>query len=184
VIVDSDTGASRDLTTADTAALWPAWSPDGRIVACFAAPDADAAYKKAMAGVNIRVMRPDGSVTTQLVTPATNISAVGGGEEAHAYLQQRKIWFLDPTGVNPPRQITSDPKYRDEAPLWSADGSHLLFGRMDYDGHASLWLMDSNGANLKQICPLKIHDDLLDKDSWFGFYGYTDWRSAFDWRRI
>ena len=116
--------------------------------------------------------------------PAARINAVGGGEEAHVYVQQRKIWILDPAGVNPSRQITGDPKYRDEVPLWSAGGSHLLFGRMDYDGHASLWLMESNGANLKQICPLKIHDELLDKDSWFGFYGYTEWRSAFDWRRI
>jgi Tol biopolymer transport system component len=146
IVVDPDTGVSRSLTAPDVAALGPVWSPDGRSIACFAAPAGDA--------------------------------------EPHACLQQRKIWILDPAGVNHPRQLTSDPKYRDEAPFWSADGSHLLFGRMDYDGHASLWLMESNGVNLRQICPLKVHDELLEKDSWFGFYGYTDWRSAFDWRRI
>ena len=145
-VLDLNTGASRDLTSPDVAALGPAWSPDGRSIACFAAPAGDA--------------------------------------EPHDYFQQRKIWILDPAGVNPPRQITNDPKYRDEAPLWSSDGSHLLFGRMDYEGHAFLWLMESNSANPIQICPLKIHDELLGKDSWFGFYGYTDWRSAFDWRRI
>ena len=184
ILVDPDTGVSRGLTTSDVAAIGPAWSPDGRSIACFAAPDADAAYEKARAGANIRVTRPDGATITQVVGPAARVNAVGGGEEAHAYLQQRKIWILDPAGANPSRQLTGDPKYRDETPLWSADGSHLLFGRMDYDGHASLWLMASNGANLKQICPLKIYDGLSDEDSWFGFYGYTDWRSAFDWRRI
>ncbi len=183
-VVDLDSGASRDLTSPDVAALCPAWSPDSRGIACFAAPDANAARKKAITGVNMRVTRPDGTTTTRVVGPADRINGVGGGEEAHAYIQQRKIWILDPSGANPPRQLTGDPKYRDEAPLWSADGGNLLFGRMDHDGNASLWLMESSGANLKQICPLKIYDGLRDKDSWFGFYGYTDWRSAFDWRRI
>jgi dipeptidyl aminopeptidase/acylaminoacyl peptidase len=145
-VVDLDTTVSRNLTSPDIAALCPAWSPDGRNVACFAAPAGDA--------------------------------------EPHVYIQRRKIWILDPTGANAPRQLTGDPKYRDEAPHWSADGSHLLFGRMDYEGQASLWMMESSGANLKQICPLKIPDNLSDKDRWFGFYSYTDWRSAFDWRRI
>lgn len=183
-IVDPDTGASRDLTAPDIAALCPAWSPDGRSILCFAAPDADAAYKKAMNGVNIKVMHTDGTVHTQVVTPQTRISGIGGGEEARAYLQQRKIWLLDPAGGNAPLQLTSDPKYRDEEPLWSADGSHILFARMDYAGHPSLWLMESTGANPVQICTLKVHGDLPgDEAGWWGYYGYVDWRSAFDWRR-
>ena len=44
-------------------------------------------------------------------------------------------------GRESPAPAHRGPEYRDESPLWSADGSHLLFGRMDYDGHASLWLM-------------------------------------------
>ena len=99
-------------------------------------------------------------------------------------LHQRKIWLLDPSGAAAPRQLTSDPHYRDEEPIWSADGGHLLFGRMDYNAHASLWLMESDGSNLAQVSPLKIYDDLeRSEDSWFGYYGYVDWRSAFDWRR-
>ena len=183
-LVDPDTGASRNLTAPDVAALCPAWSPDGRSILCFAAPDADVAYKKAMNGVNIKVIHPDGTVHTQVVTPNTRISAIGGGEEAHAYLHQRKIWLLDPAGSRGPLQITSDPKYRDEEPLWSADSSHILFARMDYDGHPSLWLMESTGANPTQICTLKVHGDLPGHEaSWWGYYGYVDWRAAFDWRR-
>lgn len=183
-LVDPDTGASRALTAPDVAALCPAWSPDGRSILCFAGPDADVAYKKAMNGVNIKVMHTDGTVHTQVVAPNTRISAVGGGEEAHAYLHQRKIWSLDPLGGRAPLQLTSDPKYRDEEPLWSADGSHILFARMDYEGHPSLWLMESTGANPAQICTLKVHGDLPGDDAgWWGYYGYVDWRAAFDWRR-
>lgn len=150
-VVDLDSGAARDLTAGNVSALCPAWSPDGRSIACFAAPD----------GGNL-----------------------GGGEEAHANLHQRKIWLLDPSGAAAPRQLTGDPHDRDEEPIWSADGGHLLFGRMDYNAHASLWLMESDGSNLAQVSPLKIYDDLeRSEDSWFGYYGYVDWRSAFDWRR-
>jgi hypothetical protein len=183
IIVDPDAGAARNLTALDIAALCPAWSPDGQSILCYAAPDADVAYKKAMNGVNIKIMNTDGTVRTEIVTPDTPISAIGGGEEAHAYLHQRKLWLLDPAGGRAPLQLTSDPKYRDEEPLWSADGSHILFARMDYAGHPSLWLMESTGANPVQVCTLKVHDDLPRGGSWFGYYGYVDWRSAFDWRR-
>jgi Tol biopolymer transport system component len=150
-VVDLDTGAVRDLTAGNIAALCPAWSPDARSIACFAAP---------------------------------GVEDVGGGEEAQAALHQRKIWLLDPAGAAPPRQLTGDVRYRDEEPLWSADGSHILFGRMDSNAHTSLWLTEASGARLAQICPLKIYHPLEgDKDSWFGYYGYLDWRSAFDWRR-
>jgi hypothetical protein len=54
---------------------------------------------------------------------------------------------------------------------------------MDYDGHASLWLMESSGGAPVEVCRLQISDALGDENSWFGFYGYTDWRDAFDWRR-
>ena len=184
-IVDPNTGVSRNLTAPDVAAVCPAWSPDGRSILCIAAPDADVAYKKAMNGVNIKVMHTDGTVHTQIVTANTRISAIGGGEEAHAYLHQRKIWLLDPAGGRFRPEINQrDPKASQAIePYRSADGRHILFARMDHDGHPSLWLMERTGANPTQICTLKIHDDLPDGDNWFGYYGYVDWRSAFDWRR-
>jgi hypothetical protein len=53
---------------------------------------------------------------------------------------------------------------------------------MDYDGHASLWLMESSGARARQVCQLNVHSDSPIEEGWFGYYGYIDWRTAFDWR--
>jgi Tol biopolymer transport system component len=183
-IVDLDTGGSRYFLPDDVASMCPAWSPDGKRIACFAAPDADIAYLRAHAGETYKLVNPDGTETTETVKPGDNFD-IGGGEEAHVYLQQRKIWLLDPEGSNPPRQLTSDYRYRDEEPMWSADSSYILFGRMDYQGHASLWLMDANGAGAMQACRLSVADPSTgqDEDTWFGYYGYTDWRKYFDWRR-
>jgi hypothetical protein len=182
VSIDLDTGAKRNLTPPDMAALGPAWSPDGRRVAYFAAPDAELAEAKAGAGKTLKVLNTDGSVTTKVWTPDMRIG-IGGGEVAHRYLQLRKIWVLDPSGAAAPQKLTADPRYRDEEPLWSADSSHILFARMDYEGHASLWLMESSGSGARQICQVKVYSDSAMETGWFGFYGYIGWRTAFDWRR-
>ena len=181
VLIDLDTGAKQDLTPPDIAALGPAWSPNGRRIAYFAAPDAEVAEAKATAGTTLRIIDPNGSVTTKVRTPDMRVGI--GGEEAHRYLQLRKIWLLDPFQAAPPQQLTEDPYYRDEEPLWSADSSHILFARMDYEGHPSLWLMDSAGSNAQPVCQLKVYSDLPIEEGWFGFYGYIDWRTAFDWRQ-
>jgi Tol biopolymer transport system component len=181
-VVDLETGSSHNVTREDIAAICPTWSPDGRRIAYVAAPDAEVAYRKSMAGANIRIMRGDGTVETRVVTPDMKV-APGGGEPAHVFLHQRKIWLVDASGTGQPRQLTSDSRYRDEEPLWSPDGGHILFGRMDYEGQTSLWLMESSGSGPVEVCRLQISDALGNENSWFGFYGYTDWRDAFDWRR-
>jgi hypothetical protein len=137
---------------------------------------------KAEAGTTVRIINPNGSVTTKVRTPDMRIG-IGGGAEARRFLQLRKIWVLDPVSTAPPQQLTDDPHYRDEEPLWSADSSHVLFARMDFDGHTSLWLMESSGSNARQVCQLNVYSDSPIEEGWFGFYGYIDWRSAFDWRR-
>lgn len=182
VMVNLDTGAKRDLTPPEIAAQGPAWSPDGQRVAYFAAPDAELAEANAKAGTTMKIINPNGSVATKVRTPDMRVG-ITGGEEAHRFLRLRKIWVLDPVGAVSPQQLTHDPLYRDEEPLWSADSSHILFARMDYDGHASLWLMESSGARARQVCQLNVHSDSGIEQGWFGYYGYIDWRTAFDWRR-
>jgi dipeptidyl aminopeptidase/acylaminoacyl peptidase len=180
-IVDLDTGSERTLTSDDVAAICPSWSPGGRTIACTSGPDAGLAWQKSMAGHNIKVLNPDGTVGTQAVTPQTRIDV--GGDYARGYLWQRKIWLLDPAGAAAPRRLTDDPHYRDEEPMWSADGNHILFGRMDSNSQTSLWLMGADGSGAAQVCHVKLRSDFpRQQDSWFGYYGYLDWRSAFDWR--
>jgi WD40-like Beta Propeller Repeat len=183
-VVDLDTGSSRYFLPDDVASMCPAWSPDGKRIACFAGPDADLAYLRAHAGETYTLVHPNGSKTTETVKLNDNFD-IGGGEDAHVYLQQRKIWLLDPQGSKPPRQLTGDYRYRDEEPMWSADGGYILFGRMDYQGHASLWLMDASGAGAMQVCRLSVAEPLTGKEeeAWFGYYGYIDWGQYFDWRR-
>ena len=182
VLVDLDTAAKQRLTPPDIAAQGPTWSPDGRRIAYFAAPDAELAEAKAKAGTIMKIINPNGTVTTRVRTPDMRVG-IAGGEEAHRFLQLRKIWVLDSARGALPQQLTGDSGYRDEEPLWSADSSHILFARMDYHGTPSLWLMDASGSNAQQVCQLKVYRHSPIEEGWFGFYGYIDWRTAFDWRR-
>lgn len=106
--------------------------------------------------------------------PADNVTAI-------PYMAQRRIWVADVSGATPPHAITSDNRYRDEEPLWSADGTHILFCRFDTMGAGTLWIMGAGGEN-----PVQISDALPLKNGFsglygYGFYGYIDWRGTFDW---
>jgi len=105
-----------------------------------------------------------------------------GGEDARLGMMARRIWVVNVQGEPPPQQLTDDPAYRDERPLWSADGSHLLFARMDAEGGASMWLILAAGGE-----PRRVVDELTPlpdpASSWFGYYGHVEWDQLFDWWR-
>lgn len=86
--------------------------------------------------------------------------------------------MADAAGARPPKQTTSDERYRDELPQWSARGTHVLFCRLDSGGRATLWLMGAGGEN-----PIQVSGPLRLEDGPPGYYGYVDWRRAFDWFR-
>jgi hypothetical protein len=73
--------------------------------------------------------------------------------------------------------------------VWSADGSHILFVRVDAEARASLWLVRSEGAT-----PQRVLDELTQEpgqSEYFGhwrttvipYYGHMDWSVLFDWWR-
>ena len=105
-----------------------------------------------------------------------------GGEDARQGLMSRHIWVAHSQGAEQPRQLTDDPTYRDERPLWSADGSHLLSIRMDGESQISLWLIP-----FREGTPRLVADDLGPLPGpaadWFGYYGHAEWDSLFDWWR-
>jgi Tol biopolymer transport system component len=116
---------------------------------------------------------PDGQQIAYVAAP--DIGHVWGGDEAKIGAAQRRIWVMNADGSKQ-HPLTGDPAYRDERPQWSADGSHILFARMNESGHASLWLIDATDGTLARVV-----DRLAPAPEWFGNYGHIAWDQFFDW---
>ena len=101
-------------------------------------------------------------------------------EPARQGLMGRRIYVVDAQGESTIRRLTDDPAYRDELPIWSADGKHILFARIDEQSRASLWWMNTVTGD-----PRRLVDGLaLDpQTSGIGYYGHIDWQMQFDWWR-
>ena len=106
---------------------------------------------------------------------ALDIGHAWGGDAAKLGIAHRRIWVMSADGSEE-HPLTGDPAYRDERPLWSADGAHILFARMTESGHASLWLVNVTGGDLRRVV-----DQLSPAPEWFGVYGYIEWDTFFDW---
>ena len=125
---------------------------------------------------------PSGDRVAYSAAPAAD--GIGGGEEARRVLARRRIWIADAGGANPPSVLTREPLHRDEEPTWSADGSRILFCRIDLRDRKSLWLTDSAGSAPVHVTDLSTDPGVLGvKGTWFGYYGHIDWHRMFDWLR-
>jgi dipeptidyl aminopeptidase/acylaminoacyl peptidase len=154
-VIDLNTSAISHLTDNHTAAVCPSWCPRGDRIAFAAAPG-----------------------------PATG-AAVGGGAPARRLLEKRRIWISGASGTSLPRQLTNDGLYRDEGPMWSADGKYVLFARIDRGNNQTLWLMEAESPSPIQVAgPLyNSAGRASSEEAWFGYYGYIDWRTMVDWYR-
>ncbi len=108
---------------------------------------------------------------------------ISGGDAAKAAMAQRKIWVMDQLGANR-RQLTADPAYRDEFPQWSADGSQILFARLDAQDRWSLWTMPSSGGAPREVVA-DVSSNILGSTApaWFGYYGVVAWHDVMAWWR-
>ena len=159
-VIDLDSLAIRYLTSEGTVGLSPVWSPDGNRIAYSAGP------------------APAPEEESDLECGCDEASQ----KRLNELLSKRRIWVSDRTGAEAPRQLTADGPTHDEAPLWSADGRHILFTRSDAafnnihtlsSDQTALWLMDQDGAHPIQVAgPLSVEEE-----------AYDDRRSAFDWFR-
>jgi len=114
---------------------------------------------------------PDGRYIAYSAGPATPIEAAYARRDLA--LAQRHIWVVDPASGQK-RQLTFDDRYRDERPLYSPSGTHILFARLGEEG-ASLWLMASDGSHLRQVV-----SELTPKPDPLGEYGYVDWQALWE----
>jgi len=58
----------------------------------------------------------------------------------------------------------------------TADGSHILFARLDARGRASLWITAADGSSPRQVV-----DELTPAPDPVLSYGHVDWDAWFDW---
>jgi Tol biopolymer transport system component len=195
VLADLSSGANpgiRRLTDPAVSASHPSWSPDGKKLAWSQGPDADALEKQQMLAngqKTIKVIDPQTGIPREIpVTPKLSVGA--DYDLVQKCLRLRRIWT---TGIGEQtaspipltsRQLTNDANYSDQAPLWSSDGSHILFARIGPAGAKSLWLMRSDGTDLQEVAsPLTLEPPPRLANPEWGYYGYTPWRSFFDWSR-
>jgi Tol biopolymer transport system component len=119
---------------------------------------------------------PDGARLAFVAAP--DRADLESEEAIRVGLMQRRIWVTNVAGELEPQRLTAGTAYREERPLWSADGSHLLFARMDAKGRASLWLMAVDGG-----APRQVVDELTPAPDPVDSYGHIDWETLFDWWR-
>lgn len=99
-----------------------------------------------------------------------------------AYSAHGRIWTMRPSriGWGTYRLLTHDAAYRDAAPRWLADGTHLLFARIAPNHRTSLWLMQADGSALLQV----VDDPSLGPSSPYVPVQFADasiWDQYFDW---
>lgn len=131
------------INSAESAAISPAWSPEGDRLAFAAMPD-----QGELASSDLAALMP------------------------------RRIWIAQAVGDLKPRALTNSSSYRDERPLWSADGSYLLFARLDAKGRASLWIITASGG-----APRQVVDELTPAPDPFESFGHVNWGAYYDWWR-
>jgi hypothetical protein len=116
---------------------------------------------------------PDGQHIAYTAMPAAE--GLAGGEPARQALLGRHLWVIN-VEDGQSQSLTDDPAYRDEHPLWSSDGRHILFARLDDQNRASVWLISADDGE-----PQQVVSELTPAPEWFGYYGHLNWDDLLDW---
>lgn len=160
--------ASQDNPIAFVTGVGPAtWTNKRLASGSFRTPSSLAAIGPAWA--------PDGIRLAYVAMPDT--PGISLGPAASLAMQGRKLWTAAPA-AGASRQLTADERFRDERPLWSNEGTRILFARITSEGQASVWVVPANGGE-----PQLVVDELTPAPDLIGNYGYIDWGQHYDWWR-
>ncbi|HYC32674.1 MAG TPA: PxKF domain-containing protein [Gemmatimonadales bacterium] len=158
-VMRSDGPGAARITVPDTQDVQPAWSPDGRRIA----------FARLAGGYQIYVMNADGTGVTKLTSHefgaqepswspyGTHIAyqvAVfqGNGEMDPGPLGE--IWVMNPDGIGNVRltgSLLPSTETSLENPVWSPDGTAILFVAQSYPMYAGLYLVNPDGTNLRLL---------------------------------
>lgn len=127
-------------------------------------------------GTESAAISPDWSPDGRRLAFAAMPDQAGEVSPESAGLMRRRIWIANAYGDPNLRRLTDSIGYRDEHPQWSADGSCLLFARIDSRGRASLWIIPASGGAAVQVV-----DELTPAPEPFDAYGHVEWEGYFDW---
>jgi Tol biopolymer transport system component len=142
-IVQADGSGARDLV----AGSFPDWSPDGAWIAF-----------RGIIGVDLALIRPDGSGQTSLGVPNAECPVWSPdslrilycrNEDASGVVSDNwDIWVMNRDGSQQ-HQLTDNPA-RDYPTAWSADGSQIVF-YSQRDGPGASYVMDADGSNVSRV---------------------------------
>lgn len=165
-----------------------AWSPEGGRLALIAGGGRETWLNKVLTvvrlGGSVRSLSdaleseidPAWSPDSRWIAVAgelTNSRAVGISSITRA-VAGRRIWLMAADG-SAQKELTRDPSYRDERPLWSADGTIILFVRIR-NQQAQLWTMRVDGSDQRLIV-----DELSPPPLASGYYGHVSWDESYAW---
>jgi TolB protein len=159
-VMDSDGGGEEQLTEERDGqhADHPAWSPDGREIV-FVRGDSVSTTLPARPGElfvmdvdrrEVRVLTRGSRDQHPAWSPDGRMIAFTRAESP----PYAGIWTVAATG-GPPRRLTGLPGTVDSSAAWSPDGSRIAFTRTrpesEYDGRASIFVMDRDGTNVHEL---------------------------------
>jgi Tol biopolymer transport system component len=142
-IIGADGSGMRDLVPGS----FPAWSPDGTWIAF-----------RGVTGVDLALIRPDGTGLTPLGGPNAECPVWSPDSQRILYCRNAdtsgvvsdnwEVWVMNRDGSGQ-RQLTDNPA-RDYPIAWSADGSRIVFFSQR-DGAGASFVMDADGSHVVRV---------------------------------
>jgi len=148
------------LTVSDGLDMMPAWSLDGQRIAFVSTRPYTITVEGGQfmvdAGPEIWVMNADGGNPTRITGDPEDQAlyptwAADGRRLAYMNVGARSDIVVHVLGEEIGQNLTSDATFSSWSPSWSPDGRQLAFMADQEDGNSEIYVMDSDGNNLRNL---------------------------------